>query len=149
MALKTHHAAGWEIRPHAREDRDAIKAVLQICLQEFPWHVTTRFDPDALEHALSYTTAIVATEKKAGIVGFMIVNTESGYVSHIFVLPEWRLCGIGSGLLEVGRVLSGKRLFQELDERNKCGLAACAAMGWSEMVAEGNTGSWQVRLVSE
>ncbi|MAK60938.1 MAG: hypothetical protein CMK09_08165 [Ponticaulis sp.] len=148
MALQAHIGAGWTIRPHSRADREAIAYVHHACLSDFPWLLTARHDPDALEYALRYTTAMVAEEPSAGVIGFIILNTENAFVSHLFVLPDWRLCGVGSGLLDVARVLTTKPLRQELDARNHQGRSALSAMGWTEIMAPPGTPNWQVRLVA-
>lgn len=148
MALKTHIGAGWTIRPHSREDREGISHVHRICLKDFPYSLSARQDPDALEYALRYTTALVAEEPTAGVIGFIILNTENAFVSHLFVLPDWRFCGVGSGLLDVARVLTTKPLRQELDARNAQGRSALSAMGWTELVAQPGTPDWQIRLIA-
>ncbi|MAP96391.1 MAG: hypothetical protein CMK07_15710 [Ponticaulis sp.] len=149
MPLKAHDSAGWEIRPHTREDRDGIRAVYHECLTEFPWHLGSMPDPDRLEYALRYTTTLVACEKSAGVVGFSILNSETGYLSHLFVLPDWRFCGIGSGLMQVGKVLSIKPLCMELDLRNFSARSACAAIGWREMAPQGTEAAGHIRLILE
>lgn len=147
MALLTHRSAGWEIRPHSRDDREGIRRVYDICLHQYPWQFAPNTNPDALDYALSYTSALVATVRQTGIVGFMILNSETGFVSHLFVEPDWRLCGVGSGLLEVGKVLTPRPLQQQLDVRNRSGRAACAAMGWTELVPESDSPGWQIRVI--
>lgn len=146
MALMAHLCAGWEIRPHARHDRAGIQQVYASCLKEFPWPFARHTEPEGLEYVLSYTTTLVATEPSAGIVGFMILNTETGYLSHLFVDPDWRFCGIGSGLMDVGRVLCSTPLIMELDLRNAHARAACAAAGWQEMATQDHVPIGHVRL---
>lgn len=148
MSLLTHRSAGWEIRPHTRDDRAGIKRVYDICMHHYPWQFSPDQSAESLEYALSYTSALVAIVPGAGVVGFMILNSETGFVSHLFVEPDWRFCGIGSGLLEVGKVLTARPLQQQLDVRNRIGRAACAAMGWTEMVSEGGSPGWQIRLIA-
>lgn len=148
MSLKSHRSAGWEIRPHSREDRAGIASVYRDCVNEYPWQLTSQDGSDLLEYALCYTSCIVAEEAQAGIIGFMIFNSETGFVSHICVHPDWRFCGIGSGLHDVGKVLSTRPLQQQIDLRNRLGRAACAAMGWTELPPEDENSGWQIRLIS-
>lgn len=42
------------------------------------------------------------------IVGYMVLQDED--VGHLYVLPEWQGCGVGSALLDKAKALSPKRL---------------------------------------
>ena len=76
--------------------------------------------------------AYVAVEPQAGPVGFLTLIDRTTYVDHLFVHPEWRLCGIARGLLEVARQEVGESLTLDVDLKNESARAAYAALGWQE-----------------
>ena len=147
MALMAHTSAGWEIRPHNRDDQSGIEAVFLRCLAEFPWRRNRETELEALLYARKYSTVLVATEPDAGIIGFIILQSDKAYVSHLFIDQDWRFCGIARGLLSVARTLSQGPLQLDVDERNKGAIAAYAALGWTEKVRGGPDQRDQRRLV--
>jgi len=146
MALMAHSSAGWEIRPHSRNDRAAIERVFLDCHTELPWRTEPGPDLNTLRYALKYSSVLVAHEKDAGGIGFIVFLTERCYVSHLFVDMNWRFCGVARGLLDVGRTLSSGPLQVDLDTQNTGALAAYAAMGWTETVSGGPNLGIQWRL---
>lgn len=145
MALMAHASAGWEIRPHSRDDQSGIEAVFLKCLEEFPWR-DRKAELEALCYTRKYSTVLVATEPDAGIIGFIILQSDKAYVSHLFIDLDWRFCGIGRGLLSVARTLSHSALQLDVDERNKGAIAAYSALGWTEKVKGGMHSRDQRRL---
>lgn len=143
----SHRSAGWEIRPHSRDDRSDIQRVFLNCLTEFPWRQNPQREVDTLLYDLKYSTVLVATEPDAGLIGFIVLLTDKAYVSHLFVDPDWRLCGVGGGLLNVGRTLTSRPLQLDVDAKNYGALLAYQALGWTEAIANGHVRSNQRRLL--
>ena len=50
-----------------------------------------------LQNAFASARVLVAEEASAGIIGFLTLNITTGYVDHLFVHADWRLCGVGRG----------------------------------------------------
>ena len=65
---------------------------------------------------------------------------------HLFVAEDWRLCGVGSGLLEVARDLARAPLSLDVDDQNALAMKAYLAMGWTEKVDAPGGRAGQVRL---
>ncbi len=148
MVMLSHDAAGWKIRPHTREDAEAIERVFRETFVEFPWRATREArDTDRLRYLLQTSTVLVAEEDNAGVVGFLILQAEAAYVSHVFVAPDWRFCGIAAGLLKVGRSISGQRLRLDVDVDNEQAISAYTQLGWKETVDHGRAGVGQVRFI--
>ncbi len=101
-----------------------------------------------MENALLSCESYVATEEDAGIVGFIIVDPNSAYVSHLFVEADWRLCGVGTGLLAAARQASDKPLQLHVDELNTGALKAYQAIGWTEVMETPSARLGQKRLIS-
>jgi GNAT superfamily N-acetyltransferase len=135
--MYTHDAAGWSIRPFSQNDRAAVFHIFRRCLKEFPWRGDWRAYQPSLQASLMAPLAqkFVAEEPSAGVVGFITLQTQSAYVDHLFVDADWRLCGVGRGLLEVAREAAGRSLSLDVDEDNHRARDAYAALGW-RMVAE-------------
>ena len=68
------------------------------------------------------------------MIGFLTLERKSSYVPHLFVAEDWRLCGVGSGLLEVARDLARAPLSLDVDDQNALAMKAYLAMGWTEKV---------------
>ena len=59
---------------------------------------------------------------------------------------DWRLCGVGSGLLAVARDLARAPLSLDVDVQNEYAMRAYKAMGWVEKVGTNPTRPEQKRL---
>ncbi len=149
MVMLSHSAAGWTIRPHTRDDAPEIERVFRGCLAEFPWRRTREpQEIERLHYLLRTSTVLVAEEADAGIVGFVILQAESAYISHLFVDMDWRFCGIGTGLLQVSRSIACNRLRLDVDVNNHEAQAAYERLGWQETVDQGRPGVGQLRMIS-
>lgn len=101
-----------------------------------------------MENALLSCESYVATEEQAGVIGFIILDPVSGYVSHLFVDEDWRFCGVGSGLLSAARIAADKPLELHVDDLNTDALRAYQSMGWTEAMETPQTRQGQKRLIS-
>lgn len=147
MVLLRHPAAGWEIRPHTRDDASGILSVFEVCLDELPRRKRKHASEfERLRYLLRTSTIPVAVEPSAGLIGFMVLQADAGYVSHLFVDPDWRFCGVASGLLNVGRSISGKRLCLDVDMDNPGALQAYERIGFQQTISHGLPGGHQKRL---
>ena len=134
METLSHNAAGWTIRPSGPRDHRGIARVFLGCLVEFPWRTSPRRELMGMENALLSGECFVATEPQAGVVGFIIFDEFTGYVSHLFVEQDWRFCGVGSGLLDAVRGIARKPLHLDVDEQNYNALQMYQRLGWTEVV---------------
>ena len=147
MSLYSHPGAGWSVRHWRREDYPQIEVIFRDCLKAFPWRRAERDEIIRLRQALSANVAFVAEEKRAGVVGFLTLEQGKAYVPHVFVDRDWRLCGVGSGLLQVARNFVGRPLQLDVDIQNEAAIEAYTALGWRERARVGRDRNEQVRLV--
>ena len=113
----------------------------------FPWRGPERDEVLRLRQTLSAIVAFVSVEKRAGVVGFLTLEQGKAYVPHVFVDPDWRLCGVGSGLLQVARGFVGQPLRLDVDIQNESAIEAYTALGWREQAKVGRGRHDQVRLI--
>lgn len=147
--MLSHPAAGWSIRRLADRDRETCLDIFMACLGDFHWRGPHGRYTAPLMAALSRRTSWVAEEPRAGIVGFITLKPRLAYVDHLFVDVDWRLCGIGRGLLTVAREAAAKPLTLTVDVQNTAARRAYEALGWmptGQAGGDGNSG-W-MRLVS-
>ena len=145
-----HPNAGWIIRPLVQGDVSGALEVFEACLAEFPWRPSFNNERAHLFQAAVNSDVLIAAEDNAGVVGFMVADLSTGYISHLFVHLDWRLCGIGTAFLDLAREASGKQLVLDVDEENAAGRAAYEALGWRVTEAARMTGRGyrQVRMIS-
>jgi len=148
MDLTFHPSAGWTLRPAGPADFNGISQVFLTCLSEFPWRSAPRRELMQMENALLSGECFVVTEPRAGVVGFMIMDAVSGYISHLFVDADWRFCGIGSSLLQVARSVTSEPLKLDVDDQNTDALRAYQALGWTEVINAQKNARGQRRLIS-
>ena len=99
-----------------------------------------------LRIALVKGDKLIAEEDQAGVIGFLILEPKTPYVSHLFVDPDWRFCGVGAGLLEVARDLVRQPLQLDVDRQNIHAQAAYEAMGWTIVAPAGGRSGDQIRM---
>ena len=145
--MYTHSGAGWHIRDFERRDYRPCYQLFRGCLQEFPWRGPAAPYLRQLFNSLPTARAWVAEEPQAGIVGFLTLRPDSGYVDHLFVAQDWRLCGVGRGLLHVGREDMGQPLLLDVDAQNTAARDAYEALGWKVLAKAGEAGHEQIRLI--
>lgn len=145
-----HPSAGWIIRALERRDIPGALGVFEECLTEFPWRSSFIAERTQLFQAALNSDVLIASEEKAGVVGFMVADLSTGYISHLFVDFDWRLCGIGTAFLDLAREASGRQLTLDVDEENHSGRAAYEALGWrvTETARMTRRGYRQVRMIS-
>ncbi|MEM8616780.1 MAG: GNAT family N-acetyltransferase [Pseudomonadota bacterium] len=148
MTLMTHPGAGWTLRDWARDDYARMEAIFRRCLTDFPWRQNAADELIRLRRTLAQQTALVATERQAGVIGFLTLDQGKAYVPHLFVDRDWRLCGVGSGLLKAARDRAGQPLQLDVDGENTMAQKAYAHMGWTVIAPAGGRRSDQVRMVS-
>lgn len=136
MEQKTH-AAGWTVRRFAREDAHACVKIFRGCLSAFAWRERPQIYVRPLIASLHRSESWVAEEPNAGVVGFLTLEHDAAYVDHLFVEADWRLCGIGGGLLQAARRHAGRPLELTVDRENRFARGAYEAMGW---IATGERG---------
>ncbi|MEQ8557364.1 MAG: GNAT family N-acetyltransferase [Henriciella sp.] len=142
----SHRAAGWKIRLRMQSDNSGIETVFRDCLTAFPWRGQQTEEIIRLRHAISLSDCLVAHELSAGLIGFLVLERKKAYVSHLFVNPDWRLCGVGSGLLGVARDMARAPLQLDVDTQNETAVRAYKAMGWIEKVGPDPNRAGQRRL---
>ncbi len=147
MKLLSHPGAGWSIRRARASDRLDIEAVFLRCLADFEWRATPRMELLRMRRTILACDVIVAEEAGAGLIGFASVEIHNAYIPHLFVDADWRLCGVGSGLLEVSRDLAGQPLRLDVDTENIAAQAAYLAMGWTVASPAGGRQGDQIRLI--
>lgn len=147
MSLLSHPGAGWSVRHWRREDYPRIEVIFKDCLKAFPWRGLERDEIMRLRQTLSANVAFVAVEKQAGVVGFLTLEQGKAYIPHVFVDLEWRLCGVGSGLLKVARSFVGQRLQLDVDVQNESAIEAYLALGWRERAKFERGRNEQLRLI--
>ncbi|MEO0881105.1 MAG: GNAT family N-acetyltransferase [Pseudomonadota bacterium] len=145
-----HPNAGWVIRPLMQGDVGQALGVFETCLAEFPWRESFAKERAHLFQSAVNSDVLIASEAQAGVVGFMVADLSTGYVSHLFVDLDWRLCGIGSAFLALAREASGQPLVLDVDEGNSGGRAAYESLGWriAEPARMTGRGYRQVRMIS-
>ena len=94
-----HAGAGWSIRPFTAADAGPCLAIFRECLTQMPWRIRNRDQYMILRRSLTPLNAWVATEPDAGVIGFLTLQLAQDYIDHLFVDPDWRLCGVARGLL--------------------------------------------------
>ena len=147
MSLYSHPGAGWSVRHWRRGDYPQIEVIFRDCLKAFPWRRAERDEIIRLRQSLSANVAFVAEEKRAGVVGFLPLEHGQAYVPHVVVDRDWRLCGVGSGLLQVARNFVGRPLQLDVDVQNEAAIEAYTALGWRERARVGRDRNEQVSLV--
>jgi len=147
MSLLSHPGAGWSVRHWRRDDYPQIEVIFRDCLKAFPWRGPENTEIMRLRQTLSANVAFVAVEKQAGAIGFLTLEQGKAYVPHVFVDHDWRLCGVGSGLLSVARRFVGQPLQLDVDVQNESAIEAYTALGWRERAKVGRGRQEQVRLI--
>lgn len=147
--MYTHAGAGWSIRAFTRNDRISCLRIFRDCLRAFPWRGEWQAYLPVLQNAFASARVLVAQEPSAGVIGFLTLNMSTGYVDHLFVHDDWRLCGVGRGLLDVAQSEAGTCLTLDVDEQNVGARKAYEHMGW-QVVADARPlrPGQQVRLMS-
>tara|TARA_R110001599_G_scaffold1981_5_gene10470 strand:- start:43567 stop:44013 length:447 start_codon:yes stop_codon:yes gene_type:complete len=147
--MYTHAGSGWAIRPFLRGDRASCLRIFSDCLRAFPWRGEWQSYLPALHHSFDTARTLIAFEPSAGTIAFVTVNVTTGYVDHLFVHQDWRLCGVGRGLLEVARKEADKPLILDVDTQNMSARHAYEKLGWRVMAdAKPARPGQQVRLIS-
>ncbi|RAN37573.1 GNAT family N-acetyltransferase [Hyphomonas pacifica] len=98
-------------------------------------------------NSLPSARAWVAEEPNAGVVGFLTLRPEVCYIDHLFVARDWRLCGVGRGLLDVARQETGRPLSLDVDMQNVNARKAYEALGWKVGARTGSAKAEQIRLI--
>lgn len=144
-----HAGAGWSIRPFTAADVGPCLAIFRECLTQMPWRIRNRDQYMILRRSLTPLNAWVATEPDAGVIGFLTLQLAQDYIDHLFVDPDWRLCGVARGLLEVARQGAIGALSLDVDAENLRARRTYEALGWQLVAGTGSTSkARQMRLVS-
>ena len=147
MKLLHHPGAGWSVRRARSSDFSDISVIFRACLEAFPWRAVAVEEHLRLRIALVQGDILVAEEDQAGVIGFLILERKKPYVSHLFVDPDWRFCGVGAGLLEVARDVVRQPLQLDVDVLNVHAQAAYEAMGWTVVAPAGGRNGDQIRMI--
>jgi GNAT superfamily N-acetyltransferase len=148
MSLMSHPAAGWSIRRAKQPDRGAVEDVFVRSLREMAWRRSQTDELILFRQTILAAEVFVAEEAAAGIIGFVSLEGLTAYVPHLFVDEDWRLCGVGRGLLDVARDQVGQPLKLDVDRQNARAINAYSAMGWTVPAPAGRRPGDQIRLVS-
>ena len=146
--MYTHPAAGWHIRPFERRDYRPCYKLFRDCLREFPWRGAATPYLRQLFNSLPTARAWIAEEPNAGVIGFLTLRPDSGYIDHLFIDADWRLCGVARGLLEVARGQMAMPLSLDVDVQNTAARRAYEALGWKIVARAGKAKADQIRLIS-
>lgn len=142
-----HPAAGWQIRPfRPGPDRAGCERVFQACVGEFSWLDTAQSLPAGWSSPGCGLAIHVAEVRQAGLVGFIMFNSETGYVSYLLVERDWRLCGIGRGFLAGARGMTSRALSLDVDRQNGRARAAYEALGFQPVATRTAAGREQIRM---
>lgn len=125
-----HEGAGWLIRRWRRRDYPQIDQIFRDCLRAFPWRGSPAHEVKRLRQTLLSADVLVAEEDRAGLVGFLSVDPVKAYVPHLFVAPDWRLCGVASGLLQQAQSLCAQPLQLDVDALNEAAMTFYRHLGW-------------------
>lgn len=137
--VNTVHAAGWSIRRFQQNDARPCIGIFRACLDAFAWRGPAQ-DVRPLVASLVRFESWVAEEPNAGIVGFLTMDPLNAYIDHVFIHEDWRLCGIGGGLLETARQHAGQPLTLTVDRENRFARGAYEALGWEPTGESGGRG---------
>jgi len=148
MRLLSHPGAGWHVRAARRSDQSDIEDIFATCLKAFPWRGSLADELIRLRRTAQSCLFFVAEEPKAGVIGFLTLEKPKAYIPHLFVVPDWRLCGIGQGLLSVARSKAGQPLRLDVDGKNANAIKAYHSMGWTEFTRLSSGFNEQLRLIS-
>ncbi|MEL6386974.1 MAG: GNAT family N-acetyltransferase [Pseudomonadota bacterium] len=140
FTMISHDGAGWQIRPYRLADQDDCKAIFNGCLEDFPWRGGPEDSVQQLSRALIRGLCWVAEEPSAGVIGFVTLIEQRSYVDHLFIDADWRLCGVGRGLLDTARQFLGHPLTLSVDRGNHAAREAYAALGWAPTGEAGGRG---------
>lgn len=144
-----HQGAGWTIRAFETSDARVCHRIFRDCVAHFPWRGDIANYLPALKRALDLDAAYVAHEPQAGVIGFITMQPATRYVDHLFVTGDWRLCGVGRGLIAVAREQAGGPLTLDVDTQNTTARKAYEALGWQMMAdAPPARRRQQLRLIS-
>ena len=147
MTLYEHPGGGWSIRPMRKMDLAPVQALFLNCLKDFDWRGPAQDELIRLRRTFLASEQFVAVEPRAGLIGFITLEEHNAYIPHLFVDADWRLAGVGRGLLDVAREACGRPLTLDVDRPNIAALKAYEAMGWKVSAPAGNTRRNQIRLV--
>lgn len=146
----SHPAAGWRIRAYEDGDRTGCDAVFSDCASEFTWLAEPQSPPAVWYDARRKLVTWVAEvgEDQPEIVGFLMLSGRTAYVNYLLVDIDWRLCGIGQGLIDVARDHAGVPLGLDVDEENVRAIAAYRALGFAPLRKQQDGGRSLLRLES-
>jgi GNAT superfamily N-acetyltransferase len=128
--LDKHKGAGWSVRRWDRSDHPGIDRIFRQCLPAFPWRSSPSVEVNRLRQTLLAADVFVAEEPLAGLIGFLSLEPLTAYVPHLFVAPDWRLCGVARALLEVARSETGRPLQLDVDALNEPAMRFYRRLGW-------------------
>ncbi|MEE9380134.1 MAG: GNAT family N-acetyltransferase [Hyphomonadaceae bacterium] len=135
------NAAGWSIRRYEREDLREVGEIFRRGIAGFHWYNRTLLTTKHLRASLEEGTAWVATEPRAGVVGFITLYERESYIHYLFIAEDWKFCGIATGLLAIARARAGTPLELKVDAANTHGRAFYTHLGWQETGERGDNGS--------
>ena len=130
-------------------DAQACIRIFRDCVAHFPWRGDIANYLPALKRALDMDATFLAHEPQAGVIGFITMQPATRYVDHLFVAEDWRLCGVGRGLISVARTEASGPLLLDVDTQNTAARSAYEALGW-RMTADAPPARrrQQLRLIS-
>lgn len=139
------------MRPYTEADKARCQAIFDDCVSEFTWLNTPKPAPRIWADDRQKVTTWVA-DVEAGdsdrVIGFLMMSGRNAYVNYLLVERDWRLCGVGQGLVDVARDAAGVPLSLDVDEENTRALSAYRAMGFAPLRTERAEGRRLVRLES-
>ena len=146
----SHPAAGWRIRAFEEKDRNGCEAVFADCVSEFTWLSSPPAPPTAWSDARRKLVTWVCEvgEEQPEIVGFLMLSGRTAYISYLLVDIDWRLCGIGQGLIDTARDHAGVPLSLDVDQENTRAIAAYRSLGFAPLRTQKDNGRTLIRLES-
>ena len=146
----SHPAAGWRIRAFEEGDRLGCEAVFADCVSEFTWMNEPQAPPTVWQDARRKLVTWIADvgENESEVVGFLMLSGRTAYINYLLVDVDWRLCGIGQGLIDVARDHAGVPLTLDVDQENTRAISAYRALGFAPMKTRQEGSRTLIRLES-
>lgn len=142
--MQTHNGAGWQIRlydageevaePSSSPRKITPDHILELYVESLLTDPLWDHSKDATLEAvvkLSKATTFIAEEPKAGLIGFAAMTDDVvPHINQIYVLPDWRFCGVGSSLLETARNSTDSCVTLHVHAGNASLIGALKRLGW-------------------
>ena len=115
--------AAIKLRPAQSADAPVIAELFAASRRDaLPYLPELHTDDDTRDHFANVVMtrcAVWLAEENKRVVGFMAWNSTSGYIDHLYVLPDFYRRGVGTHLLDKAKELSGGKILLYAFQRNE------------------------------